>query len=138
MVNQKRSGTNFERQISKLLDKLSKYWKWKRVAGSGALGTNLHEPGLMGDVVGKSEFVPFNIKLEAKFGYGGAKQLTVKKEWLDKILKEAKLTNDLPALVARFKGARTGVEEFVCMDINTFVWLIDYLAEISSIGVENE
>ena len=134
MVNQKRSGTGFERQIVKYLDRISKYWKWKRVAGSGALGTNLKEPGLMGDVVGKSDNVPFDIKLEAKFGYGGAKQLTVKKEWLDKIREEASFTNDLPALVARFKNARKGTEEFVCMDIRDFVRLIDFLAEV--LGLE--
>ena len=130
MVNQKRSGTDFERKITKRLDRLSKLWKWKRVAGSGALGTILKEPGLTGDIIGKAENVPFAIKLEAKFGYGGSKQLTIKKEWLDKISKEAFATRDLPALVARFKNARDGVEEFVCMDIDTFVWLIDYLAEI--------
>lgn len=132
-MNQKRSGTDFERKLVKYLNRLSKYWKWKRIAGSGALGTNLGEPSLTGDVVGTSDYVPFKIRVEAKFGYGGSKQLTLKKEWMDKILSEAKSINDIPVLIGRFKGARSGVEEFAVMDINTFVTLIDYISEILSI-----
>jgi len=135
MVNQKRSGTDFERKITKFLNRFSKYWKWKRIAGSGAIGTNLSEPGLMGDVVGQSENVPFKIKVEAKFGYGGSKQITIKKEWLDKITEEASFTNDIPVLMARFKGSKRGVTEMAILNLEDFIQLIDWIAELHNLEV---
>lgn len=68
--------------------------------------------------------------MEAKTGYGGSTQLTVKKEWLDKIKEEAERTYGIGILVAKFLGAKTGVKHFVVMDIYDFIDLISSAEDV--------
>lgn len=125
MVNkQKRKGSDWERDVAKELNKLLNSSEWKRVPGSGALGTILGEPFLRGDVKGNVDWLR-DFLLEAKVGYGGKKQFTIKKEWFDKIAEEAKTKNAIPAVVCKFANARTGVRHFIALDIEVFADILN-------------
>ncbi len=123
MVNVKRKGTNWEREARNLLEeKLDGIWK--RVAGSGALGTNLNEPILKSDIVGKINAFTKTFRFEAKVGYGGSKQFTLKKEWLDKIREEADSTFSIPGIICKFSGATGKSKHFVVLDLDAFIEII--------------
>lgn len=123
MVNQKRKGNDYEREATKLLEEVLD-GKWKRIAGSGALGAILDEPELQGDIVGKIHSFPKKFRFDAKVGYGGATQLTVKKEWLEKIRQEADATYSIPALICKFSGARGNIRNFLVMDFDAFAEIV--------------
>jgi hypothetical protein len=130
MVNSKRKGTQWERDATKLLNEFI-YGKWKRVPGSGALGAILEEPTLQGDITGKDiPGLPKGFMLDAKVGYGGSTQLTIKKKWLDKIRKEAEATYSIPAVICKFSGSRQGAQVFVVMDLEAFAELVNRPSEI--------
>jgi hypothetical protein len=130
MVNSKNKGTGWERDVVKLLN-AQVMGTWKRVAGSGALGAILEEPTLQGDVVGKDiPGLPKGFRMDAKVGYGGAKQLAFKKLWLDKIRKEAEATYSIPAVICKFSGSREGAQVFVVMDLEAFAELVSRPSEI--------
>lgn len=125
MVNrQKKKGSKWERDLANLLNKLVKSSKWKKVPGSGALGTLLNESRLLGDVRGSVDWVG-NFLLEAKVGYGGEKQLTIKKEWFDKVSEDAKAINAIPAVACKFHNARAGTRYFIALDLYAFVQLLN-------------
>jgi len=128
----KAKGSGWERLLVELLSENIGESKVKRIAGSGALGTSLEEPLLQADVVAEFVGFPRKFRFEAKVGYGGSKQLTVKKEWIDKIIQEAKNSNAIPVLACKFSGARKseGVQHFVILDINTFIDLINFVDDL--------
>lgn len=123
-------GSTFERLIVELMSKLVKRSTWKRIPGSGAIGTSLQEPLLTADVVGKMEALAKPIKAECKVGYGGATQLTLRKEWLDKVKMEADATFGIPVLFGKFSGARGGVQVFAVMDIETFASMLNHITNL--------
>jgi Holliday junction resolvase len=126
----KRKGSDFERLLVNLLLEHIKGSSWKKIPGSGAIGTSLDEPSLTSDVVGSVDAIPKKFRIECKAGYGGSKQLTVKKEWLDKIRKEADANFQIPILAAKFSGALSGTKVFIAMDIDTFAYLLNYITEL--------
>lgn len=133
---QKIKGSQFERDAAEILNNLVRKSLWKRVAGSGALGTIMHEPGLSSDVKGKVESIPQEFKIECKVGYnnskdGGVKQFTLKKEWLDKIRMEADQSYSIPMFMGKFLGAREGVKVFVVLDVEVFADLLNNITELS-------
>lgn len=137
MVNkQKVKGSAWERLlVNILLDKIDGSVV-KRIAGSGAIGTTLNEPLLQGDVIASFKGLDKKFRIEAKTGYGGATQLTIKREWLDKIRGEALSSNAYPALACKFSGARPGgVQFFVALDIDTFIDIMNY---INNLKKEND
>lgn len=140
---QKRKGTDWERKAAKLLEEIIPNSTWKRVAGSGAIGTTMHEPLLAGDIVGYVPALSREFRGEAKVGYGGAKQLTVKREWFEKIKEEAKGTSAIPVVLCKFSGARGNSKYFMAMDFETVGILFNqiqrlYESEISLIEKEEE
>lgn len=126
----KRKGNTWERDAVKLLTQLINKSSWKRIPGSGAIGTSMDEPILTGDISGTVESLPKKIKAECKTGYGNAKQFTLKKDWLDKIKQEAENYYSMPMLVGKFSDARDGVKHFVVLDIDTFAYLINYITDL--------
>lgn len=126
----KAKGSAFERLAVELLNRLIKSSIWKRIPGSGAIGTVLGEPLLTSDIIGIVKSIPKRFKVEAKVGYGGAKQFTLKKEWLDKIRKEAEATFSIPFLIGKFLGAREGTQVFVVMDVETFASVINHITNL--------
>lgn len=127
---QKRKGSDFERLAVEVFESLIKDSEWKRIPGSGALGTTLNEPLLTSDIIGKVKSIPRKFKVEAKVGYGGATQLALKKEWLDKIKMEADASYSIPLVVGKFSGARDGVKIFVAMDVETFASVINHITKL--------
>lgn len=126
----KRKGNDFERQAVDILNALVRDSEWKRIPGSGSLGTALGEPLLTSDIVGKVNHIPKKFKVEAKVGYGGAKQFGLKKEWLDKIALEASATHSTPFLIGKFSGAREGVKVFTVMDVEVFASILNHISRL--------
>ncbi len=126
MVNkQKRKGTDWERKLVKILNTRITNAKFKRIPGSGALGTIMEESRLSGDVKGNIPFLSKKLTIEAKTGYGGSKQHVIKKVWLDKIRDEAERDYSIPMLACKFAGARTGAKHFIVFDLDAFVELVE-------------
>jgi Holliday junction resolvase len=128
----KDKGSGFERDIVKLLNDKLKYGEFKRVPGSGAMGTSLHEATLTGDVTGKILGIPRVLKIECKVGYGGETQLALKREWLNKIKQEAEQAYGFPIMIGKFSGARKadGVQEFAVLDIDSFIFLMNLISDL--------
>lgn len=126
MVNkQKQKGSAWEHQVVEILNDKVDGSQWKRIVGSGAIGTSMREPLLTGDIKGDVYSFYKKLRGECKTGYGGEKQFTLKKEWLDKIKMEAEQSNGMPFLVGKFLGARTGIKHFVVLDLNVFIELLN-------------
>ena len=136
MSNPKKvKGTGWENDFAELLEENIDGAKAKRIPGSGAIGTIVKEPFLQGDVRAIFEGLSRPFKFENKVGYGGSKQLTVKKEWLDKIIKEASNDYSIPALACKFSGARKkdGVQYFIILDFDTFCDIMNIIYDMNLI-----
>jgi hypothetical protein len=129
MNKQKRKGSDWERQAADLLNMLSG-GRFKRIVGSGAIGTLMGESLLTGDLKGEIKGFPKNFKIECKTGYGEG-QMAIKKEWLDKIKEEAETAFCWPMLFGKFSGARSGVKSFIIIDYDTFKDLMDHVTKLS-------
>lgn len=130
MVNKaKIKGSAWERDLVEKLNEIISNSDWKRIPSSGAMGTSLGEPLLTGDVKGVVHGFPKPFKAECKVGYGGDKQFTIKKEWLDKIKQEANNSYSIPFLAGKFSDARSGVKQFIVLDIDTFAYLLNLISE---------
>lgn len=131
MVNAKKiKGTSWEKLLVELIEKnIPLTIKVKRVIGSGAIGTAMNEPLLQGDVVAEFYGFPKKFRIENKVGYGGETQLTVKREWLNKIRMEAENNYALPLVACKFSGAKKagGVQYFFILDFETFCDIINYV-----------
>ena len=129
-VYSKIKGNIFEREAVVLLTEIINDSKWKRIPTSGAIGTRMEIPFLFSDLIGEVKNLPKKLRGEAKAGYGGAKQFTMRKEWLDKIFHEAKNTYSIPFLIGKFSGAREGSRVFVVLDVHIFAALINQLTDL--------
>ena len=127
---QKRKGDDWERLLADILTTNIKGGVFKRIPGSGMLGTILGEPMLTADVSGKVASFEKSFKIECKNGYGSPLQFTLKKLWLDKIKEEAAASYGIPLLAGKFSGAREGVKGFIVMDMDTFCELINKVTEL--------
>lgn len=135
---QKRKGSDFERQVVEILNTIVEDGEFKRVPGSGAIGTSLMEPLLTSDVVGKVKSISKKFKIECKAGYNTSKdttvkQFTLKKEWLDKVTQEAQASFSIPLLMGKFSGAREGVKVFAVMDIEIFAQMLNEITRLKDI-----
>lgn len=127
----KQAGSRWEREAAK---ELSKYkGKWKRVPGSGALGTIMNDASLQADVVGEYPWWHNEIRAEAKYGYGGKTQITLKREWLDKIREEAKGTDSFPCLLLKMRDVISGDRnsaKLICFNFDTWNNLMEEIGEL--------
>jgi hypothetical protein len=141
---QKQKGSAFERLAVDLLNELIKDADFKRVPGSGAIGTSLGEPLLTADIVGSVPSIPKKFRIECKVGYNPStdkevKSFSLKKEWLDKVKKEANASYSFPFLMGKFSGARDGVKVFVTMDVEEFATLINHITKLQNqLNLEEE
>lgn len=131
----KRKGSDFERQAVEILNTLVEDAEFKRIPGSGAIGTSLVEPLLTSDIVGKVNSIPKKFKIECKAGYNTSKdttvkQFTLKKEWLDKVNMEAQASYSIPMLMGKFSGAREGTKVFVVLDVDVFAQIINEITRL--------
>jgi len=135
---QKRKGSDWERQAVELLNQFIKKGEFKKIPGSGAIGTFLSEPLLTSDLKGKVYGFPKEFKIECKVGYGSATQFTMKKLWLDKVKEEAAGSYGIPMLLGKFSGAREGVRAFAVMDFETFCEILNRVSELQEEVDKNE
>lgn len=132
MANKKKAkGSRWEREATELLEEGIPGSSWKRLAGSGAIGTVMQEPLLRGDISGVIPHLGKTFRVEAKVGYGGATQLTFKREWLEKIREEAEGTFSIPMVVGKFSGARGTSKQFIVMDFDAFFELMNQVKQIA-------
>jgi len=127
---QKRKGSDWERQAVEILNANIKRGVFKKIPGSGAIGTFLNEPMLTSDLKGKVDSFEKEFKIECKVGYGSATQFTMKKLWLDKVKEESDNSYGIPLLMGKFSGSREGVRTFVVMDMDTFCSIINRVTEL--------
>jgi hypothetical protein len=133
---QKVKGSTWERDAVNILTSLIKSGTWKRIPGSGAMGTALGESLLTGDITGSVNGYPKKFKAECKVGYNPStdkevKSFSLKKEWLDKIRMESETAYATPILLGKFDNARGGVKHFVVMDIRDFADIMNFITDIS-------
>lgn len=131
-INSKDKGNNFERDAVKKLNLWLEQGTFKRIPGSGAIGTNMNEPFLTGDITGEIYGMYKPLKGDCKVGYGGKTQVTFKKEWLDKIRAEAKDSGSFPFVLCKFSGARVadGTVEFVAVSLEDFVAIMNFISNM--------
>lgn len=134
-TRQKNKGDNAEREIRDYLNEHLLDGEWKKMPGSGALGSNLGISILTGDLTGRIYGFPKPLKAECKAGYGNklhpeCKSLRVEKEWLDKIKEEAELAFAMPLFFGKFDNIRKGVKYFAALDIETFVELANFITSL--------
>jgi hypothetical protein len=82
---------------------------------------------LKGDLTGKYPFLPFTFRAEAKVGYGGAKQITMKREWFDKVREEAASNyNELACVLMKYSNAHPpNTQHIIAFDFETFQKVLD-------------
>lgn len=117
----KAKGDNFERGIAKVLSVYG--GKWRRIPGSGSIGTNLKMSNLTGDLEGTYPFFSKAFKGEAKVGYGTSKQMQLKREWFTKVREQSKLDNKYPAVIVKFNdvtGGDIGSATAICFNVDTW------------------
>jgi len=125
----KAKGARWEREAVEVLNEMFPD-TWKRIPGSGAFGTIMNITGLTGDLTGKYKFFPFMFRGENKVGYGG-KEMTVKKEWFDKIRMEAdKNFNEVPCVLIKFDNSRSGVRYFIAFDFDALKKILETVETI--------
>lgn len=122
-------GLRWERELAKILG-------GKRQPSSGAFGTQTHDASLTGDITKKYPWWKM-LHIEAKTGYGGSKSMNVKREWFEKVRREAKLANRYPIVALKFKGVTggdLGSAKVICINIDTWQAMMQ---EIEYLYLEN-
>jgi len=111
---------------------------WRRIPGSGAFGTQMDYGQLKGDLMGKYSFLPFTFRAEAKVGYGGAKQITMKREWFDKVREEAACNfNELACVVMKYSNAHPpNTQHVIAFDFETFQKILDIIESMQDEIIE--
>ena len=116
MPNKQRdAGLRWERQVVKELG-------GKRQPSSGAFGTIIGDASLTGDVIVPIKWLSRPLHIECKYGYGGSKSMSVKREWLQKVRKEADNCRRYPALAIKFRDATSDPEsaKVICFNFDTW------------------
>jgi hypothetical protein len=134
-INVKVKGNNYEREAARVLTEGLKHGEFKRIPGSGALGTNLEMPSLTSDLSGEILGIDKLFRVEAKVGYGNTKNkevksITLKKEWLDKVKEEASHLYALPMLICKFDNVHSGVKSFVAFDLDSFIEMMNSVSDM--------
>lgn len=125
----KRKGSKWERDAVKLLNEAFP-GTWKKIPGSGSIGTILNEPMLKPDLLGHYKHMSKRIAAEAKDGYGGSKSMTIQRAWFNKIAKQAAELYALPMLLLKFSGAKEGTKYFVAIDFDVWIELMKEWEEL--------
>lgn len=122
-------GKRWEREAAAELTKNQGYWK--RIPGSGALGTNLGDASLKGDVLGRYPWWCRPLRAEAKYGYGTSRQMQLMREWVEKIREQSDGSDSLPCLLLKFKNVTTGdpSAKLIAFDLETWNRMMAMLEE---------
>jgi len=127
----KRKGYDWEKLVEDLMNKHTPF-SWKRIPGSGAFGSVMNIVELQGDLIGRYDFFPFRFRGEAKVGYGGTKQITVKREWFNKIREESeKNWNDLPCVLLKYSGSKApNAQHIIAFEFDVWFKILDYVKDL--------
>ena len=109
-------GDRWEREVVKEL-------KGRRQPNSGAFGTLHNDASLTGDVLVEYPWLSRLLHIECKYGYGGSKSLSLKRDWIAKVREEAKRARRYAALALKFRGVTGGDREsarLICFDLETW------------------
>jgi len=115
----RRKGQKWERDAVELLNEKFP-GTWKKIPMSGSAGTILNVPELKPDLVGKYSHMDRRFAGEAKTGYGGSEQMTIKREWFEKIAGQALEIFAIPILIFKFSGSRGEVRYVVSMSFQAW------------------
>ena len=133
--SQRTKGKAFERLVANAFSKTG--GDWKRIPGSGAIGTNLKMSNLTGDVVGRYPWWSKGFKGECKVGYGTSKQMTFKRLWITKNREEAELDHKWPCIILKFNNVTSGdLESAKVIGFNWDTWG-EMMQEIEELYAEN-
>ena len=127
----KNKGSRWEREAAKELSESG--GDWKRIPGSGSLGSNLGISNLMGDLTGRYPWFKKLIKAENKVGYGTSKQITLKREWILKNREQANLDSKYPCLIFKFDdvtGGDLGSAKVIAFNIDTWNEMMSDIQDI--------
>jgi hypothetical protein len=125
-----KKGKRWEREAANNLTKGE--GQWKRVPGSGALGSRIGDASLKGDAVGRYPWWRRPFRAEAKYGYGTSRQMQLQRAWVQKIRDQSKGSDSLPCLLLKFKNVTTGdpSAKLIVFDFETWNKMMDSLAEL--------
>ena len=121
MNRSKIKGDKFERDAAKVLSVNG--GNWRRIPGSGSIGTSLKISDLTGDLAGTYSWFTKALRGEAKVGYGTSKQMQLKREWFTKVREQANLDNKYPVVIVKFNdvtGGDIGSATAICINIDTW------------------
>lgn len=124
-------GAIFERRAAKILT--IHQGVWKRIPGSGSIGTNLKMSNLTGDLIGYYPWFTKSFKGESKVGYGTSKQMTFKREWFTKVREQSEVDNKYPAVIVKFNdvtGGDIGSATAICFNLDTWNSMMKDLEEL--------
>lgn len=127
----KQKGKRFERELTK--DLSINGGKWKRIPGSGSIGTTLGMSNLTGDNRGSYPWWHKELKGEAKFGYGSSKQMQLKREWFSKVREEAAVDNKYPVVLLKFTDVTQGdlgSAKVICFNFDVWNEMMAELEEL--------
>jgi hypothetical protein len=130
---QKRKGADFERYVVEYLNDHLLDGEFKKVPGSGALGTQLKESILTSDINGSIKGFPGRLKIECKKGYNTSKisqSFAVQRAWMNKVAEEAASDYRLPFLAGQFDNVHSGVRTLIVMDIDVFIKLANHITTL--------
>lgn len=135
VINAKQKGSGFEREAAKVLNEKLDGGDFKRIYGSGGIGTTLGIPDLVGDINGSVPGLQKKLKIEAKCGYRvikdkEVKSVSLRKEWFDKIKMEAAQSYGIPLIISKFDNVRDGTKYFVALDLDTFAYIINEMSAL--------
>jgi len=125
----KKKGSKWERDAVKLLNENFPH-TWKKIPMSGAAGTILDIAVLKPDLLGKYDHFDRVFAGEAKTGYGGATQLTLKRKWFDKIAMQASEMFAVPMIFGKFSGSKSDTRYFVAMTFQAWDDLMNQVADL--------
>jgi hypothetical protein len=125
----KDKGSRWERDACNLLNQRFP-GTWKRIAMSGAIGTQLNIPILRPDAVGEYSHYPQKFVAEAKVGYGG-KEMKVHKDWFDHIQEVAEENYAIPLVFLKFEKSNTGARHIICMTFEVWDKLMSEIKTMS-------
>lgn len=133
-INIKDKGNRWEREAVKILNKRFPE-TWRRIPGSGAIGTLVSEPLLAADIVGKYHFLDKPVMGECKVGYGG-KSMTIQKDWFDHARHVAEGAFGIPAVVLKFERSVKGVKHVMALDFEAWEYFMDLLESYDAETIE--
>lgn len=110
------AGNRWERELVKELG-------GRRQPNSGAFGTLHKDASLTGDALLAYSWLSKLLHIECKYGYGGSKSLSLKRDWIEKVREEARRARRYPALALKFRDVTGGDREsarLICFDLETW------------------